>query len=324
LGDFILALPGLESLRKIFPLARTIILGYPRILGLVDQRFYADGILSIDQSGMASFFTCGRNLDPTLSQLFDQFDLIVNFGKDGEGALVENLRRVCHGEVLHIHSFPWPDEKVHLADHLLRQFTSFGFPISGLNPRLYLKKIDQDWGTKFWRSRGLTPEERSKVIILHPGSGSKKKVWPPERFLRLAQILKDQFDSRILILFGPAEGKEVEGVFEGMDFKTFVQVKGFSLLELASVMQGCRLFIGNDSGISHLASALEIPTIAIFGPTDPRIWSPRGEKVWVVRREMPCSPCFQKRSIECIDSECLEGIGIEEVLEGLERLGVET
>jgi ADP-heptose:LPS heptosyltransferase len=323
LGDFILALPALETLRKIFPLARTIILGYPRILGLVDQRFYADGTLSIDQREMASLFVRGRPLDPSLSQLFDQFDLIVNFGKNVEGTLIGNLKKVCHGKILHINSFPSPGEKVHLTDHLLRQFTCYGFPISGLNPRLHLRKIDQDWGKDFWRSRGLTPEERSKLIILHPGSGSKKKVWPLERFLRLAQILKDHLNSKILILFGPAEGQEVEGVFEGMDPKAFIQVKGFSLPELASIMEGCRLFIGNDSGISHMASALGIPTIAIFGPTDPRIWSPRGEKVWVVRKEIPCSPCPREKFFQCIDSECLKGIEVEEVLKGLEKLGIE-
>ena len=60
-------------------------------------------------------------------------------------------------------------------------------------------------------------EERAKVIILHPGSGSKKKVWPLDRFLNLAQILQDRLGSKILILFGPAEGSEVERVFEGMD-----------------------------------------------------------------------------------------------------------
>jgi ADP-heptose:LPS heptosyltransferase len=324
LGDFILSLPAFEILRKTFPHARTIIMGYQRILKLVDQRFYAEEILSIDRREIVSFFVPDRPLDPSLSQLFDPFGLIVVFGRDVEGTLIGNLKRVCRGPILHINSFPLGGEKIHLTDHLLRQFSRYGFPVSGLNPRLYLKESDKDWGDDFWRRRGLTPEERSRVIILHPGSGSKKKVWPLERFLTLAGMLQVRFYSKLLILFGPAEGSEVERVFERMDPRVYIQVKGLSLLELASVMEGCRLFIGNDSGISHLASALGIPTIAIFGPTDPSVWSPRGEKVWVVRKGTPCSPCTQERILQCTEIECLKGIGVEEVLKGLEKIGIKT
>jgi len=324
LGDFILSLPALATLRERFPQARSIIIGYPRILELVEQRFYAERVLSIDQGRMASFFVRGGPLDPSLSQLLGQFDLIVVFGRDEEGTLIENLKRVCDGHILQIQPFPSQGEGIHLIDHLLAQFSRYGFRISGLNPRLCLKGSDQDWGRDFWRSRGLTAEERSRVIILHPGSGSKRKVWPLDRFLRLAQILQDRLGLKILILFGPAEGSEVERVFDGLDPQTFIRVKGLSLLEIASVMEGCRLFIGSDSGISHMASALGIPTIAIFGPTDPRVWSPRGGKVWVVRKEISCSPCPRERFLQCVSSECLKGIEVEEVLEGVKRLGVET
>jgi heptosyltransferase-3 len=324
LGDFILALPALETLRKTFPQAKSIVIGYPRILELVEKRFYAERILSIDQRGMASFFLRGGTLDPSLSQLFGQFDLVAVFGRDEEGTLIGNLKRVCHGHILQINPFPSWGEKIHLTEYLLRQFSRYGFRISGLNPRLHLKESDQDWGRDFWRSRGLTAEERSRVIILHPGSGSKRKVWPLERFLSLAQILQDHLGSKILIVFGPAEGSEVERVFEKMDPQGFIRVKGLSLLELASVMEGCRLFIGNDSGISHMASALGIPTIAIFGPTDPRVWSPRGERVCVVRKEIPCSPCSRERFLQCIDPECMKRIETVEVLKGLEGLGIET
>jgi ADP-heptose:LPS heptosyltransferase len=181
-----------------------------------------------------------------------------------------------------------------------------------------LKESDRGWGRDFWESKGLTLEERRKVIILHPGSGSKRKVWPSDRFLNLAELLQDRFGSKTLIVLGPAEGPEMETVFPN----TFVHVKGLSLLQLASVMEGCRLFIGNDSGISHLASALGIPTIAIFGPTDPRVWSPRGEKIWVVKKETPCSPCTRERFFQCVDSKCLKSIEIEDVLEGVGRVGV--
>ena len=323
LGDFILALPTLETLRKAFPQAESFVMGYPRILELVEERFYAKKIFSIDQKGMATFFVREGTLDLNLSQFFQTFDLVVVFGKDGEGTIVRNLKRVCQGRILHINSFPAWDERVHLTDHLLRQVYRYGLPSSELNPKLYLKDLDRDWAEDFWKSKGLTPGERSEVIILHPGSGSKKKVWPLDRFLNLVRYLQDRLGSRILIVLGPAEGLEVQKAFERRGTNPPILAKGLSLLRLASVMEGCRFFIGNDSGISHMAAALGLPTVAIFGPTDPRVWCPRGEKVVVVRKEIPCSPCPQERFFQCKNFECLKGIEINEVLKGVERMGVE-
>jgi len=323
LGDFILALPALEAIRKAFPGARSVIMGYPRILELAQDRFYAEDILSVDQKGMASFFIREGNLDFTLSQFFETFDLIVVFGKDGEGTVIGNLRRVCPGRVLPIHSLPGWDEKVHLTDHLLRQFGQYGLLASGSNPRLHLKESDREWAGNFWESKGVSPEGRSKVVILHPGSGSKRKVWPLDRFLALTRTLQDRLGSKMLIVLGPAEGPDVRKAFEGVGPSAPVLANGLTLLQLASVMEGCRFFIGNDSGISHLAAALRLPTLAIFGPTDQRVWSPRGEKTLVVYKGIHCSPCPQERFFQCKDSACLKAIEVAEVLEGLKKMGIQ-
>lgn len=323
LGDFILALPALETLRKVFPHAKSTIMGYPRILELVEKRFYAEEILSIDQKGMATFFVREGSLDFTLSQFFKTFDLIVVFGKDGEGPVIKNLRKVCEGQLLHINSFPPWDEAIHLTDHLLKQFAQHGYPASELNPKLHLKESDREWARDFWKSKGVGMEERSKMVVLHPGSGSKKKVWPMERFLNLARTLQDHLGSKILVVLGPAEGSEVQKAFEGRGAPEFILAKGLTLVQLASVMEGCWFFIGNDSGISHMATALGLPTMVIFGPTDQRVWSPRGEKTFVVQRGVPCSPCPQERFFQCKDLECLRGVELADVLEGLGRIGVE-
>ena len=326
LGDFILALPAIENLRKTFPQARSVIMGYPRILELVEHHFYAEEILSIDQQGMATFFVREGELNKTLSRFFNEFDLIVVFGKDGEGTLIGNLKRVCHGQILHINPFPLWDQRVHLTDHLLKELSRYGFSISEAIPKLYLNELDQIFGKNFWKGKGLDMEERSEVIVLHPGSGSKRKVWPLERVLDLIGYLRKHLQSRMLIVLGPAEGPEIRKTFERMERESSdtapILAKGLSLLQLASVMADCRLFIGNDSGISHMAAALGLPIVTIFGPTDQRVWSPRGKKVFVVRREIPCSPCPQERFFQCQHLECLKGIETREVLKGLERIGV--
>lgn len=322
LGDFILALPSLEVLRKTFPRARTVLMGYPRILELVENRFYTEEMLSIDQKGMASFFVRDGVLDPNLSKFFMGFQLIVVFTKEGEGNLIRNLRRASEGRIFHINPFPRWDERIHLADHLLKELSRYGVSQAGGLPKLYLNESDRAWGKAFWTEGGVSPEERAGAIIVHPGSGSKKKAWPPDRFLHLVESLPKDLRTKVLVVLGPAEGPEVRRAFEAGNSGACILARGLSLIRLASIMEGCRFFIGNDSGISHLAAALGIPTIAIFGPTDPKVWAPRGKKVVVVRRGIPCSPCPPERFFQCQHFECIKGIEVEDVLGGIRHLGV--
>jgi ADP-heptose:LPS heptosyltransferase len=322
LGDFILALPSLEVLRRSFRRPRTVFMGYPRILELVQSRFYGEEVVSIDQKSMASLFVRDGSLDFSLTEFFRTFDLIVVFGKNGGGNLIRNLKRVSRGEILHVNPFPRWDEPIHLADHLLKELSRYG--ISGAEgfPRLYLNEADREWAKAYWLKQGITPEQRSEVIVIHPGSGSRKKVWPLNRFLDLIKVFETQLSSRMVVVLGPAEGPEIRRAFEGENPGRWVLAKGLSLTQLASILEGCRLYIGNDSGISHLSAALGVPTIAIFGPTDPRVWAPRGPKVVIVSRKIPCSPCPQERFFQCQHLECLKGIGIGDVIEAVRKTGL--
>jgi ADP-heptose:LPS heptosyltransferase len=201
----------------------------------------------------------------------------------------------------------------------------YDFPITKRSPNLYLSWEDKEVGKNFFRAKGLTAEERSRVVVVHPGSGSKKKVWPLERFLDLVRYLQRHSGSRVLIVLGPAESMEVQKVFQGIEWDMGpvapILAKGLPLLELASVMHGCRLFIGNDSGITHMAAALGLPTVALFGPTDDKIWAPKGEKVLVVRKQISCSPCSQEKFVQCQNLECLKGIEMGDLLKAFESLG---
>jgi ADP-heptose:LPS heptosyltransferase len=326
LGDFMMALPTLRTLRRTHPHSRWVAMGYPRILELVEKRYYVEKIVSIDQKGMASFFFKGGVLDLALSQFFHSFDLIVVFGKNGEGNLIGNLKRVCEGQILHINPFlPWGD-RTHLTEHLLRELRRYRYVTSEPIPRLYLKNSDEEWGKGYCKRKGITLQERAGGIVVHPGSGSKKKNWPLEKYLELVRYLTEHLGSRVFVVLGPAEGGEIQKAFEELAWEmgssSPILLKGLSLLGLASVIEGCRLFIGNDSGITHLAAALGLPTLAIFGPSDSKIWAPRGKKIVVVEREISCSPCPQERFFLCQQIDCIKAVQTEDVLEGIHRLGV--
>lgn len=127
------------------------------------------------------------------------------------------------------------------------------------------------------------PAERGAFLVIHPFSGSAKKNWPIERFRELARRL----DCEVRWSAGPEE--PLDGAMRFDD-----------LYELARWLRSARLYIGNDSGITHLAAAVGTPVIALFGPTDPAIWAPRGANVTVVSTAQPGEP--------------MEAIGVERVL----------
>jgi len=148
------------------------------------------------------------------------------------------------------------------------------------------------------------------------------KRWYPERFAQVATALSDKFD---IILFG-GEGEreitaEIEELIKNSGVKNIQNLAGKTTIEdLASKIAGLSLFITNDSGPMHIASAYKIPTVAIFGPTKYKETSQwKNPKSVIVRKELDCSPCM-KRSCPIKTHECMKSIGADEVLEAVERV----
>ena len=121
----------------------------------------------------------------------------------------------------------------------------------------------------------LPPDAPPLDVVIHPGSGGRRKNWPLERFLAVAEMLEEQ-GRDVTWCIGPAE--------EALALPANVCVlRCVSLVELGRALAGAAFYLGNDSGITHLAAAVGCPTLAVFTTTDPAVWAPRGEHVWVVR-----------------------------------------
>jgi ADP-heptose:LPS heptosyltransferase len=149
---------------------------------------------------------------------------------------------------------------------------------------------------------------QGRLIALHPGSGGKRKRWPLERYFALAERLTETAEAFILFLTGPAEELLVrERIIGFVRARTgMAHVADADLTIVAGLLTQSGLFVGNDSGISHLAAAVGAPVIALFGPTDPALWRPCGDAVRVVA------------------ARTLEGISVEAVLVAAQKTGVRT
>lgn len=169
-------------------------------------------------------------------------------------------------------------------------------------------------------------------IGMHPGSDSrtKGKRWDIRKFAELSDVLYERYGAKILVFFGPHED-ELKNDFLQTSKQRHVMVEGTSIHQSARLISACDLFISSDSGLMHVASAMGIPTVAMFGPTDPRTLYPWGVKHEIVRMGLDCSPCFffterrplHKPLIECrIDDKfaCMKQIEIHSVLASIDRL----
>jgi len=133
-----------------------------------------------------------------------------------------------------------------------------------------------------------TIQAQSKVtnrfVAIHPGSGAAEKCWPTSCFAEVIRRLWEQ-DHHVLLLSGPADIERIDDLLQQLSFspthEMLTLLTNAPLLEVAQHLQQCSCYLGNDSGITHLAAMLGVPTVAIFGPTDPKIWRPVGPFVKV-------------------------------------------
>ena len=117
---------------------------------------------------------------------------------------------------------------------------------------------------------------------IHPGSGGRSKNWPLENFLNLADQLKAQQKRQPFFILGPVEEEVSPQLAETIEARGFPLVRHLPLNELAGVLDLSAGYVGNDSGVTHLAAALNLPTVALFGPTDPELWGPVGKRVVIL------------------------------------------
>jgi heptosyltransferase-2 len=178
--------------------------------------------------------------------------------------------------------------------------------------RLYVTDPELHWAAKKLDTLGLNGPRF--LIGLNPGAAfGPAKRWLPERFAALADRLMGALNADVLIFGSSEERPLAEEIAGAMKHTPTVLAGGTSLRQLLALMAQCRLIVTNDSGPMHLAAALGVPLVAIFGSTDERATGPVGARIRIVSRRVDCSPCGLR---ECpIDFRCMRGISVEEVFE---------
>ncbi|GBC83036.1 Lipopolysaccharide core heptosyltransferase RfaQ [bacterium HR10] len=283
LGDCVLALPALAALDRRFPGAHIELAGHPSPHGLLERRSAVDRVVSIEALGLHRAFS--GKLPEDLARYLRDFDVIVSWFGSGDTAYrraLESLQRDRPQRLLIARSTPPEESREHAADYLLRTLAPLGITVQAEDrtPRLVLLPEDHEAAEQRLRSFDLEVETDPppQLIAVHPGSGSRRKCWPIERFAHVIRAL-EQPHRYFLLIEGPADTDLVERLIamrERAGANALQRLTALPLPHLAAILARCHLFIGNDSGVTHLAAAVGAPVIAIFTATDPARWGPRG------------------------------------------------
>ena len=282
IGDFILTLPALKALRVAHPRAQIEILGYKHIAALAENRFYAQAVRSIEYGPLASFFAKDSELPAELVSYFASFDLIISYLFDPDGIFEKNLRRSGARRILN--GPAKIDNTKHAARQLARPIEELGLGVEDFSAKLCPSSQDRRAAENFLESLPRPSQGRAGIVAFHPGSGSESKNWPIPNWIDLGNCLlaSEKFRGSILVVSGEADEDQIRQLESIWTNARVAFAKNLPLPHLAAVLEHT-IFIGHDSGISHLAAAAGANCILLFGPSDPAIWAPLNENVRVLR-----------------------------------------
>ena len=307
LGDVVLSLPAVALLRNAFPAARLTVAGnidhlVPVLSG------YAERIISLSALPLYHLYAPG-SVPESVVKFWRSYDRIVSWTGGGDRDFTRKFKEI-HPNVIVASWRPAPGEAKHVSQLFVDSLDLGDAPEAGPIPILLsseLRAEGKQWLVAHgWDGRGL-------FAALHPGAGSAAKRWPVSRFIGFAQHLALQEKRKLLIIEGSAERGLSAQIVSALLSDRAIVFDAMSLNLLAAVVAQCDLFLGNDSGVAHLAAALGVRCIALFGPTLPQHWAPLGHGVTILRNTQGCEGCASAGS----NHTCLENITVEEVIQNL-------
>lgn len=278
LGDFLCFFPALQAIGK--HQRNLVIVGRETTRALLGAlvcfpRSVSVQTVSLDEARFARLFaSCSSAKDADLDSFFSPATSVLSWFGASLPRLKKNLEKYAPGRVT---VFPFFSGQVesHASAYYLSCLGETEKERLHRPPSVQLKEPWLQWGVEYWRQRAW---ESKQVLIVHPGSGGKRKRWRAEGFRHVAEGWRDSGDREVLILLGPAEAEE------GAYWSRYGHVEtSLELAQVASILIRATCYIGNDSGVSHLAGAVGAQGVVIFGPTRPEQWRPLGGGLKVIK-----------------------------------------
>jgi heptosyltransferase III len=305
LGDLLLAGPALAAVSRRYPRARLIALGHPERWGLLAPTLPLAAVWDGGEAAWAYLFT-DSPLPAAVKERLAPFQLALIFTPRRRPGLEGRLRQAGIPWVCWLPSFPEETRKS-VAACQAGHLAELGLAYRPEPIRLMLPESRE--------GELATLPESGPWLAVGPGSGHPAKNWPLAHYYEVTRSLAWQFKTVVIWLAGPAEEAKIPYLEALAAAQGQVLLARRPLAQVAAVLSRCRLYLGGDSGLTHLAAAAGADSVlALFGPTDPEIWAPLGQQVRVLRGPCPQAPCAAGREITCPEPQCLEDLAPDTVL----------
>jgi ADP-heptose:LPS heptosyltransferase len=273
-----------------------------------------------------SFFSkIKNNLNFFYNVKKEKYDLVIDFSGTDRSALitllsgaknrwgfnyVNPLLRACYN-----HFIAADINKMHIVDYQFSALQQIGFAIK--DKKLVID-IPENIQNDIEKTFPFLNHKSFKTVI-HPGARRISRRWPPASFAQIANLLKRYYGADIILVSAPEERELLEEVGKSVDGDV-IKLSHLSLIQLAALIKKCDLYIGNDTGTSHLAAGTGIKIVTLFGPQFPHLWAPYTDQGATVFKNMECTgPC---NHIDCIydENRCMTAITVDEVWEKINNL----
>jgi heptosyltransferase-3 len=284
LGDTLLALPALALLRQARPAAHVTLVARRDVLALARVSGLAEATYAYDLPLWTGLFDEGLPVSALVQEVLSG-STAVAWLVDHNGVVATNLRRLGAQQVAGpLARLPVKGE--HVALSLARMLAEAGLmpptTLAALAGAAELRPAPDDVRIAADHLRQTSLSAGQPVVALHAGSGGAAKRWPPAAFAALARALRTRGIAPLLIE-GPQDADLTAAILGAAEDPTFSVVRQLGLGALVALLRRCAAYAGNDSGVTHLAALAGVPTLTLFGPTDPAAWQPLGRCVRVLR-----------------------------------------
>jgi heptosyltransferase III len=268
IGDALLTFPTLHALRAKYSARRITFLSNASVLPLAQAWKLADEVYDFEQTRWSELFSTTGIRNSELCELLAATDLAVCWLSDPDHLVEGNVRQAGVKKIIVAPGRPPEHSFAHVAEYL------------GSTVKVPAKQV-RSWHPTFQNAPGV-----GRTIAIHPGSGGERKNWPIASFVEIIKSLWQE-NYEVLLLGGPAEEQKLAYIQSHLKPPPglYGVLVNTPLLEVAQQLRQCRGYLGNDSGITHLAAMLGVPTVAIFGPgSRTSNWEPLGQHVGIIQQ----------------------------------------
>jgi predicted lipopolysaccharide heptosyltransferase III len=329
IGDVVLTMPAINALRRHFPDNELIMCVREHARELAEDCPWTDGVISVDKERRKLRHELAYQVRFLSDLRKPRFSLAIDLRTGSRGAIAAFLSgaryrigRFADGgpswrNSLFTHLVRPENEAFQYApEHNLNILAPFGLQMEDALPTLTIPGPRKKWAQAILRKAGI-PKHRP-IAAIHPFSLWQYKEWQPSEWISLIHHLTEKRGFSVIVTGSPAERARAEELTEGFKGWAFNLAGKTSIGELPALLQLCGLFIGVDTAALHIAGAVNVPTVGIFGPSSPITWAPRGNHHCVATKGMSCQPCRQKGCQGTEKSRCLDELKAEEVISVVE------